>query len=59
VQTFLLLYFRDSVLEGASEVRVRDVLEAVQKAAGQPPGIRVEVWSGDRRVSVIGPSSRI
>ena len=58
MQTYRLLYFRESLLESAEEVRARDLLEAVQKAAGQPPEIRVEVWSDQRRVGVIGPSSR-
>jgi hypothetical protein len=39
-------------------VQVRDVLEAVEKAAGGPPDIRVEVWSGHRRVGIIGPLRR-
>jgi hypothetical protein len=58
MRTFRLLYFRESLLEGAEEVRVRDVLEAVEKAAGQPPDVRVEVWSEHRRVGIIGPSPR-
>jgi hypothetical protein len=54
--TFRLLYFRESLLAQAQEVRVRDVVEAIEKAAGQPPDIRVEVWSDNGRVAVIGPS---
>jgi hypothetical protein len=56
MQTFRLLYFRESILENAEEVRARDLLEAVEKAAGQPPDVRVEVWSDHRRVGIIGPS---
>jgi hypothetical protein len=56
MKTFRLLYFRESVLQQAEEVQVRDVLEAVQKAAGQPPDVRVEVWSEKGRVGIIGPS---
>lgn len=56
MQSFHLLYFRDSLLENAEEVRVRDLLEAVEKAAGQPPDVRVEVWLEHRRVGIIGPS---
>jgi hypothetical protein len=58
MQTFHVLYFRESVLEDAEEVRARDVLEAVQKAAGQPPDVRIELWLEHRRVAIIGPSPR-
>ena len=58
MQTFHLLYFRENVLEDAEEVRARDVLEAVQKGAGQPPDVRVELWQEHRRVAIIGPSRR-
>jgi hypothetical protein len=58
VQTFHLLYFRESLLDHAEEVQVRDVVEAVEKAAGGPPDTRVEVWSEHRRVGIIGPSRR-
>ena len=57
MQTFRLLYFRENVLEIAEEVRVRDLLEAIEKAAGQPPDARVELWY--RRVAIIGPSPRM
>ena len=56
MKTFQLLYFRESVLAQAEEVQVRDVLEAIEKATGQPADIRVEIWSGNRRVGIIGPS---
>ena len=58
MQTFRFLYFRESVLEDAEEVQARDVVEAVAKAAGQPPEIRIELWLDHRRVGIIGPSSR-
>lgn len=54
--TFQFLHFRESVLERAEEVEARDVLEAVEKAAGKPPHLKVEVWSDHRRVAQIGPS---
>ena len=56
MQDFRILYFRDSVLEKAEEVRARDLLEVVKHAAGQPPEVRVEVWSDKGRVGVILPS---
>ena len=56
--TFRLLYFKESMLKNAEEVRARNILEAVQKAAGQPPDIRVEVWSDRGRVGIIRPSAR-
>jgi hypothetical protein len=58
MQTFRLLYFRESLLEDAQEVRVRDVLEAIEQAGGQPPDVRIEVWSGHRRVGLIGAAPR-
>jgi hypothetical protein len=58
MQTFRLLYFRESLLENAKEVRVRDVVEAVERASGQLPDVRVEVWSEHRRVAIIGPALR-
>lgn len=56
MQTFRLLYFSESVLKNAEQVEVRDVLEAIEKASGKPPHLRVEVWSDDRRVAEIGTS---
>jgi hypothetical protein len=58
MKTFQLLYFRGSLLERAEEVRVGDVVEAVELGCGQPPDVRVEVWSNGTRVGVIGSSSR-
>jgi hypothetical protein len=54
--TFHLLYFRDSVLEHGDEVELRDVLEAVQAAAGRPADLRVEIWSDNRKVAAMGSS---
>lgn len=56
MKCFRLLYFRDSLLVNAEEVQVRDLLEAIEKAGGQPPDVRVEVWSDDGRVGIVGPS---
>ena len=56
MKTFRLLYFRESVLLHAQEVQGRDVVDAVGMAAGQPPEVRVEVWSEKGRVGIIGPS---
>jgi hypothetical protein len=56
--SFQLLYFDESMLEQATEVEARDVLEAVKHAAGRPAHLRVEIWSENRKVAVIG-SSRI
>ncbi len=56
MKAYRLLYFRESLLERAREVQAGDVLEAVEKAAGQPPDVRVEVWSKDRRVGIIRPA---
>jgi hypothetical protein len=56
MKAFRILYFSESVLEQTEEVRVRDVLEAIEAAAGKPRHQRVEVWSDGRRVAEIGPS---
>lgn len=60
MQVFRILYFRDSVLEHAEELEVRDVLDAIEKASGKAPELRAEVWSEEKRVGEIGtsPSSR-
>lgn len=53
MQTFRILYFRDSILERAEEVRMRDMLEAIDKASGKPPHLRAEVWSEEKRVGEV------
>jgi hypothetical protein len=37
-------------------VKARDVLDAVKKAAGQPPDVRIEVWSDKGRVGIVRTS---
>ena len=54
--TFRIFYFRHNVLDEAEEVEVRDVLGAIEKAAGKPPDVRAEIWSDKGRVGIIGPS---
>ena len=56
MQTFRIFYFRDSVLQQAEEVHCSDVLEAIETARGKPAHLRVEIWSGNRRVAEIGRS---
>jgi aminopeptidase N len=51
-----MLYFEESVLQAAEEVRVRDVLEAIEKASGKPAHQRVEIWRRGRRVAEVGIS---
>lgn len=53
VQTFRVHYFRESLLEQAEEVRLGNVIEAVEKASGKPPQLRVDVWSDKGRVAEI------
>lgn len=53
MQTFRILYFRESVLDHAEKVRVRDVLEAIEKASGKPPHLRAEVWTESARVGEV------
>ena len=56
METFRILYFRESVLEHAEEVEVRDVLEAIDKACGKPTDFTAEVWSEKGRVGIVGPA---
>lgn len=56
MQVFRILYFRDSVLECAEELEVRDVLDAIEKASAKAPELRAEVWSEEKRVGEIGIS---
>ena len=56
MQVFRVLYFRDSVLEHAEELEVRDVLDAIEKASAKAPDLRAEVWSEEKRVGEIGIS---
>ena len=53
MQTFRILYFRDSILEHAEEVRLRDMLEAIDKASQKAPDLRAEVWSEEKRVGEV------
>ena len=54
--TFQILCFQGSILEQAEETEASDVLEAVERVAGKPPYLKVEVWQDHRRVAEIGPS---
>ena len=56
MQTFRILYFRESVLDSAEEVEVEDMLEAIEKASDKSPEITAEVWGERGRVGVVGPS---
>lgn len=56
MRTFRMLYFQENVLEHAEEVVVCDILQAVEAASGKPPHLRVEIWSENGRVGVLGPS---
>lgn len=55
MKTFRILYFRESVFRRSEELRVSDVLEAVDKVSKKPPHLRAEVWSGNVRVAELGP----
>lgn len=53
MQSFRILFFRESVLDHAEEVRVRDVLEAIERASDKAPELRAEVWSHNGRVGEV------
>lgn len=56
MQSFRILYFRQSTLAHTEEVQVRDMLEAIEAASRKPPDMRAEVWSEKGRVGVVDPS---
>ena len=57
MQTFRILYFRESVLDSTEEVQVVDVLEAIEKAtSAKSPEFTAEVWGENGRICIIGPS---
>lgn len=56
METFRILYFRDSVLEETETVDACDVLEAIERATGRLPELRAEIWSTKGKVGVVGPS---
>ena len=56
MKRFRLLYLHNAILENVEEVEARDILEAVEKASGKPPHLKVEIWSDQRRVGEIGPA---
>jgi hypothetical protein len=57
MQNFRILYFRGSALDRVEEVRVRDMLEAIEEAASRKSAdLRAEVWSAGRRVGRLDPS---
>ena len=59
MRRFRLLYFRDSLLEGSEDLYAQDVLEAIEKASGQPADVKVEIWSEHGRAAVIAASPAI
>jgi hypothetical protein len=56
MQTYRLLYLRQSVLDHAEEVKANDVVEAIEHASGIEPDLRVEVWTKRSRVAVLRAS---
>ena len=57
MQSFRILYFRESVLEASQEVVARDVLEAIENASRKPQHLRAEIWSDQRRVGEVPASA--
>lgn len=54
MQKFRIYYFRENVLHHSEELRVRDILDAVDLARGTAPDIRAEIWSERGKVGEIG-----
>ena len=53
---FGIFYFSEGLLQDSELVEAPDAVEAVAHASRQWPQLRAEIWSGDKRVAVIGPS---
>ena len=53
MQTFRILYFRESVLDHSEEVFARDVVEAVEQVTGTPPQLSAEIWSEQGKVGIV------
>lgn len=51
---FRLLHFKDNILVHAETIRVRDVLEAIEAAAGKPVDVKIEIWSDRGRAAILG-----
>lgn len=58
MEEFRVLYLHNNVLTESEAFRARDVLEAIDRASGRSPDISAEIWSGNRRVAVVGPFPR-
>lgn len=56
METFQILYFRESVLEDTETIEALDLLEAIERASGRPPDLRAEIWSEKGKVGIVGPS---
>jgi hypothetical protein len=54
--TFQILYLRESVLDRAEEVNVRDLLEAIDLAMMKTPDLTAEIRRDGNRVGIVGPS---
>jgi hypothetical protein len=52
--SFRIFYFRHNVLQHAEEHELRDILDAIEKASLKDPEVKAEIWSGNRRIGVIG-----
>ncbi|WP_341631103.1 hypothetical protein [Sphingomonas agri] len=54
MQTYRILYYRQSVLEDAEDVQADNLLEVIGKASGKSPHLRAEIWCGEECVGEIG-----
>jgi hypothetical protein len=59
MQTFRILYLRESVLRRAETIDARDLLDVIDKAASErPPQDTAEIWSDMGKVGIVAPSPR-
>ena len=52
-----LYFLRRGMLVGSGDVEASDEAEAARLAAEQSEGRTVEIWTDDRRISVVGPDA--
>jgi hypothetical protein len=53
---FQILYLRENILAYCEDVDVRDLLEAIDRAAAKAPDLTAEIRSNGVRVGLVGPS---
>ena len=56
LMAYRILYFRGGILEDTSELSTSDLVEVAKVASATHPHLTAEIWRGDRKVAICGPS---